>query len=263
MWLVTTIGFFSVVQKSGEQHLTVRARVCQDLDRLRERYLPSLSATKATPGNDYPFRATVSHEDLAQALGKMARDISYSNFKNQVAKELGAQREAVCHGVWHELRALQSTPEAKQSRSKPGAKSAPSGRANAFGIVLIDEEGRVLLREPKNHKYGYVWTFAKGKKKPGESAQQAARREVLEETGFAAEIDGELAREFEGQTGATKFFVSRRFKQAQGFDDETESVRWATVEEAKALVAQNTDATAKKRDRQVVDAIEEYLAARL
>ena len=35
MWLFTTVGFFSVVQKPGTDKLTVRARVAPDLDRLR------------------------------------------------------------------------------------------------------------------------------------------------------------------------------------------------------------------------------------
>ena len=45
MWLFTSIGFFSVVRKSGEQQLTVRARCASDLDRLRQQFMPGLSAT--------------------------------------------------------------------------------------------------------------------------------------------------------------------------------------------------------------------------
>jgi hypothetical protein len=45
MWLFTTFGFFSVVQKSHSDGLTVRARDAADLDRLRAEYLPELSAT--------------------------------------------------------------------------------------------------------------------------------------------------------------------------------------------------------------------------
>jgi hypothetical protein len=38
MWIFTTFGFFSVVQKEpGDEFLTVRARDPKDLDRLRER----------------------------------------------------------------------------------------------------------------------------------------------------------------------------------------------------------------------------------
>ena len=42
MWLFTNFGFFSVVQKPGERDLTVRSRLRSDLERLRERYLPTL-----------------------------------------------------------------------------------------------------------------------------------------------------------------------------------------------------------------------------
>lgn len=37
MWVLTTFGFFSVVQKRDTKHLTVWARVRSDLDRLRAR----------------------------------------------------------------------------------------------------------------------------------------------------------------------------------------------------------------------------------
>ena len=45
MWLLTPIGFFSIVQKPDDttrNTLTVRARVRQDLESLRLRYLPGL-----------------------------------------------------------------------------------------------------------------------------------------------------------------------------------------------------------------------------
>jgi hypothetical protein len=108
MWIMTTIGFFSVVQKEGTSHLTVRARVGSDLDRLRERYLPGLSATKRTgdPGvraSDYPYRATVSHTDFAAAMSKMVADIGYANFKDEVERKQGHARESAYHDVWSVL----------------------------------------------------------------------------------------------------------------------------------------------------------------
>src|SRR5205814_6042280 len=42
----------------------------------------------------------------------------------------------------------------------------------ACGGVLIDESGRVLLRKPKDLHKTRVWTFAKGKPEPGETAEQ-------------------------------------------------------------------------------------------
>lgn len=36
-----------------------------------------------------------------------------------------------------------------------------SGLKLAYGGVIVDTEGRVLLREPSDHFDGYVWTFSK------------------------------------------------------------------------------------------------------
>ena len=55
-------------------------------------------------------------------------------------------------------------------------------KADAFGGVLVCEDGKILLREPKSHYGGYVWTFPKGGAEAGESATEAALREVQEET---------------------------------------------------------------------------------
>ena len=40
MWILTPFGFFSVVQKNGEQKLSVRSRVYSDLHNLIQTYLP-------------------------------------------------------------------------------------------------------------------------------------------------------------------------------------------------------------------------------
>ena len=108
MWLFTPSGFYSVVQKRGDQHLTVRARDAADLDRLRAQYLPSLSATLATPRNDYPFRANATHKNFAAALGRIAKDIDYDNFKDAVASRCGDRRAAIFSEVWLTMHLLES-----------------------------------------------------------------------------------------------------------------------------------------------------------
>jgi hypothetical protein len=100
MWLTTTFGFFSIVQKSGTKHLTVRARVRSDLDRLRDRYLPTLTQTIEKAGSDYRYRATVSHADLAAATARIVGDIRYDNFKSEVESVQGHARESVYARVW-------------------------------------------------------------------------------------------------------------------------------------------------------------------
>lgn len=103
MWLQTTIGFFSIVQKDGEPDLTVRARARADLDRLRERYLPELGEIRRGEGTDYPYRAGASHAAVAHAVGRMVMDIGYANFKNEVTRQAGAERAAVYSHVWDVL----------------------------------------------------------------------------------------------------------------------------------------------------------------
>lgn len=107
MWLLTHFGFFSTVKKPGEDDLTVRTRNAGDLDRLRERYLPKLGPTIEGAGTDYPYRALTSAEDLANGMGKMVRDLDYSNFKSEVGRRMGPGRSRVYSRVWGDLRAIE------------------------------------------------------------------------------------------------------------------------------------------------------------
>lgn len=103
MWLITNFGFFSAVQKPGDSQLTVRARSRQDLATLRDKYLPQLGEIIEGGGTDYQYRAQVSHEDFAEALKKIVMDITYSNFKNSVAKNQGNKRARIYHDLWEAL----------------------------------------------------------------------------------------------------------------------------------------------------------------
>lgn len=103
MWLFTTFGFFSVVQKPGEKDLTVRSRVRSDLERLREKYLSTLGPVVEHGGTDYQFRAKASHAELAEAMAKIVKDIDYSNFKNVVSQRQGRKRHDAYAGVWDVL----------------------------------------------------------------------------------------------------------------------------------------------------------------
>ena len=118
----------------------------------------------------------------------------------------------------------------------------------AFGGVLIDSARRVLLREPTNHFSGYVWTFPKGGPQPGETPEQTALREVLEETGYDAEIVCALPGEFVGDTTATWFYLMRPKQQIQSPGWETAEIRWASKAEAEILIQQNRSETGRERD---------------
>jgi 8-oxo-dGTP pyrophosphatase MutT (NUDIX family) len=134
-----------------------------------------------------------------------------------------------------------NTTELHRPDRRPGTKAA-------YGGVLINEDSRVLLREPKGHFGGYVWTFAKGGADVGESPEEAALREVREETGVEAEVVGEVLGWFVGTTSDTKFFLMRPIRDHGDFQDETAAVRWASFDEAVELIGKTKTATGRARD---------------
>lgn len=103
MWLFTPIGFFSIVRKRGTTCLTIRARVREDLEALRDRYLPELSPTIGNGGTDYPWRATATHEAFAEAAKLIVMDIDYPNFKSEVGARQGHSRASRYGAVWNVL----------------------------------------------------------------------------------------------------------------------------------------------------------------
>ena len=130
MWLFyPSVGFLSIVQKPGEAQLTVRARVAADLDRLRESYLPTLSATVANAGTDYPFRARASRKAFSEAMARMGEDIDYANFKNEVAKVSGKGRAGIYSGVWTRLLALEQSEPVVAKKGPPAPTAGKGGGA--------------------------------------------------------------------------------------------------------------------------------------
>lgn len=100
-WLFTEVGFFSVTRDPQGSGLQVRARVREDLDALRVRYLPTLTETRTTPDRDYPYRGYCTHLEMAAALFSLVLDIDYSNYKSRIALKQGKPRHDLYAQVWH------------------------------------------------------------------------------------------------------------------------------------------------------------------
>ena len=111
MWLFTDTGFISVVGK-GES-LTARARDQKSLTPLAD----FASATiKRSPTSDYPYRLSLSRDTFADWAAMMARNVSYENFKSEVAITRGAVYSRVLLSVWsamHEVEDDRSRLEVK------------------------------------------------------------------------------------------------------------------------------------------------------
>lgn len=102
MWLITTTGFFSIVEKPGDgEDLTVRARAAADLGRLRATFLPELGLTTGG-GTDYAFRAKAPRAAVARATAAMVEAIDYKNFKSEVGKK-DPERAHLYLDVWTAL----------------------------------------------------------------------------------------------------------------------------------------------------------------
>ncbi len=136
------------------------------------------------------------------------------------------------------------------TRSARSAETVSSGRTqpewrrevSAGGVVYRREAGRVkiLLAARRTQKGELAWGLAKGGLEPDESLEEAAAREVWEETGILADIEESL--------GDTRYFYvwdDVRVRKTVHFflmrtiggdladrDDEMEDVRWFPLERA-------------------------------
>jgi len=122
----------------------------------------------------------------------------------------------------------------------------------AFGGVLVNSSGQVLLREPIGHYKGDIWTFAKGRPYPEESPEETALREVLEETGYRAEIAAKIPGTFEGKRGSNEYFLMFPLENTEQFDEETLAIRWAGGAEARQLILLNRRPNRRRRDLRVL-----------
>jgi hypothetical protein len=100
MWIFLKDAFLSVVYKGCNPHeVMVRARVAGDIKRVfpRAKEISGL-------GTDYPFRAVVTREELAEALTNEVEGIDYSNFKSSVRD---SARHDAYMDVWSAMVKLQ------------------------------------------------------------------------------------------------------------------------------------------------------------
>lgn len=249
MWLITPIGFFSIVQKPGDKQtdtLTVRSRVRSDLAALKQHYLPGLGAIQESLDTDYRYRAVAPRAEVSAAMSRMVDGLDYSNFKVEVAKKQGHKRASLYHQVWDVLYKLQTAPDFVEKESS----------ADSYGSVVVSGGRKVLLREPTKHHGGYAWTFAKTEAKPCESPRDAAIRAVREKTGYDAEIRISVPGVFKGSSSSTCYYVMDAKHPPAKPNWQTAGLRWVNFDEARDLIRQSPNAEGRDRDLAVLDAAE-------
>jgi 8-oxo-dGTP diphosphatase len=114
---------------------------------------------------------------------------------------------------------------------------------HAAGGVVIDRDGQVVLV----HRPRYDdWAFPKGKLDPGESFEDAALREVEEETGLRCRLVRELpSSEYHDNKGRSKVvrYWLMEVEDEVGFvpNDEVDELRRLPLDDALALLTYDRD----------------------
>jgi 8-oxo-dGTP pyrophosphatase MutT (NUDIX family) len=140
----------------------------------------------------------------------------------------------------------------RSSGSRRSSKRPRAGQAREFsagGVVVRGEQVVTIVPTRRAADGSRVLALPKGHVDPGESAIEAATREVREETGIVAEPVCELgeSRYWYRRDGRTigkrvTFFL---FNHVEGstddHDDEVEEVRWMSLEEAETALSHTAE----------------------
>lgn len=117
---------------------------------------------------------------------------------------------------------------------------------SAGGIVL--REGTVLLIRTHNLRGQTVWAFPKGKLDKDETSQQAAVREVEEETGWRCRVETELPKseywfQREGRRikKTVRWFRMAPIEEIGETDGEVDEVAWVPIDEALGRLTYDSD----------------------
>ncbi len=105
-----------------------------------------------------------------------------------------------------------------------------------YALVVVRLGRRFLVTRERKH--GQLWYLPAGRVEPGETLEQGAIRETLEETGVPVELEGILRIEHtprpEGSARCRVIFVARPVDDTPPKnkpDEDTLEARWVTLEE--------------------------------
>jgi len=125
--------------------------------------------------------------------------------------------------------------------SPPGTVAAVSERVDAAGGLVVRDGTVALVHRPRYDD----WTFPKGKLDSGESFEDAALREVEEETGLRCSLGRELPAthyEVNGRPKLVRYWLMAPQSETDFVpNEETDELRWVTPDDARGLLTYDRD----------------------
>jgi 8-oxo-dGTP pyrophosphatase MutT (NUDIX family) len=116
------------------------------------------------------------------------------------------------------------------------------------GGVVVDDRGQFLLIRARDLRNRPVWTLPKGTLAPGETSEQAALREVQEETGYHCRVVRELEvvtywfqRDGQRIKKTVSWFLMHPLEKVGDHDHEVDEVAWAEREDALRRLRYDSD----------------------
>ena len=140
-----------------------------------------------------------------------------------------------------------------------GRRRAPTKWASAGGIVLNANFEIAIVRQ-QNRKGRLHWTLPKGRVDVGETAEQAALREVYEETGLRTRTR-RLLLLHEGPRHFTYYYELALIADDGTHDRETKEVRFVSVAKAARLIRSKRDLAVLRRMLEVRTHVTAHVAS--